>query len=109
MAVNVGTGKPISLIELAEILIELFGSKLRPYVSGEYRKGDVRHCYTDIQRMHRLLNFKPTINLRGGLTELMVWAKTHRWEAADLFNKPWMSSGKEDLPPIYSRLKEKQS
>jgi len=87
MTVNVGTGKPLSIRKLAEILIELYGIKLQPYISSKYRKGDIRHCYADTQRMHKLLNFKPTTNLRDGLTELTEWAKTHRWEAADLFNR----------------------
>jgi len=87
MAVNVGTGKPISIIDLAGILIDLYGTKHQPYISGKYRKGDIRHCYADTQTMHRLLNFKPTTNLRNGLTELTEWAKAHRWGAIDLFDK----------------------
>ena len=87
MTVNVGTGNPISIRKLAETLIELYGIKLQPYISGKYRKGDIRHCYADIEKMHKLLNFKPTINLRDGLTELTEWAKAHRWGAVDLFDK----------------------
>jgi len=87
MSVNVGTGKPISIRKLAETLIELYGIKLRPFISGKYRKGDIRHCYADIERMNKLLNFKPTKNLRDGLTELSEWAKAHRWGAMDLFDK----------------------
>ena len=87
MTVNVGTGKPLSIRKLAEILIELYGNKLQPYISRKYRKGDIRHCYADTQRMHKLLNFKPTTNLRDGLTELTEWAKAHRWGAIDLFDK----------------------
>jgi len=87
MAVNVGTGKPISIRKLAEILMELYGIKLQPYISSRYRKGDIRHCYADTQRMHKLLNFKPTTNLRDGLTELTEWAKANRWGAIDLFDK----------------------
>ena len=34
-----------------------------------------------------LLNFKPTITLEDGLTELAEWAKTHGWGAMDLFEK----------------------
>ena len=87
MAVNVGTEKPVSIKKLAETLIELYGTKLQPYISGEYRKGDIRHCYANAQRMQKLLNFKPTISLRDGLTELTKWAKRHGWASIDLFNK----------------------
>jgi len=87
MTVNVGTGKSVSIIKLAEMLMELYGTMLQPYISGRYRKGDIRHCYAETQRTRELLNFKPTINLRDGLVELAEWAKTNRWGAVDLFNK----------------------
>jgi len=60
---------------------------LKPYISNEYRKGDIRHCYADTQRARKLLNFEPTISLEDGLTELAGWAKTHDWGAVDLFEK----------------------
>lgn len=54
MAVNVGTGKPLSIRKLAEILIELYGTKLQPYISGKKRKGDIRHCYAGSGRDLRI-------------------------------------------------------
>ena len=60
---------------------------IKPYISNEYRKGDIRHCYADTQRAQKLLNFKPTITLEYGLTELASWTKTHHWGAIDLFEK----------------------
>lgn len=87
-AVNIGTGKPISIGELAEILTKLFDrSNLRSYISNEYRKGDVRHCYADIHMARELLSYEPSISLEDGLTELVGWAKTHGWGATDLFDK----------------------
>ena len=87
-AINIGTGKPISIKELAETLTKLYNKpNLKPYISNEYRKGDIRHCYADIERARKLLNFKPTISLEDGLTELAEWAKTHDWGGIDLFEK----------------------
>jgi len=85
--VNIGTGKPISIVKLAETLIEVYEAKLKPYISSRYRKGDVRHCYADIQRAERLLNFKAKISLKEGLGELAEWAKLHGWISIDLFQK----------------------
>jgi len=87
MTVNVGTGKPVSIKKLTKILVKLYGAKLQPYISSKYRKGDIRHCYANTQKMHKLLNFKPTTNLRDGLTELTGWAKAHKWAATGLFDK----------------------
>ena len=87
-AINIGTGKPISIKNLAETLIRLYNkSNLQPYVSNEYRKGDIRHCYADIQKAHKLLDYEPTVSPEDGLNELVEWAKTHGWGAVDLFDK----------------------
>jgi dTDP-L-rhamnose 4-epimerase len=85
-AINIGTGKPLSIKNLAKILIKLYNKpNLKPYISNEYRKGDIRHCYADITRAKRLMNFKPTVTMKEGLTELAEWAKTQGWETIDLF------------------------
>jgi len=38
-------------------------------------------CYADANKTQKLLNFKSTITLENGLTELASWAKTHEWGA----------------------------
>ena len=97
-AINIGTGKPISIVELAETLIKLYNKpKLKLYVSNEYRKGDIRHCYADTTKAQKFLNFKPTTTLHEGLTELAGWAKTHGWDAIDLFEKALQELKEKDL------------
>jgi len=87
-AINIGTGKPITIKKLAETLTKLYKKPtLKPYISNEYRKGDIRHCYANIQKARKLLNFEPSISLEEGLTELAEWAETHGWGATDLFEK----------------------
>lgn len=87
-AINIGTGKPISIKNLAETLTKLYNKpNLKPQISNEYRKGDIRHCYADITKAQKLLNFQQGITLGEGLTELSLWAKTHGWGAKDLFEK----------------------
>ncbi|MEM3573405.1 MAG: GDP-mannose 4,6-dehydratase [Nitrososphaeria archaeon] len=63
MPINVGSGKPTSIIKLAETLIRLYGKNMKPYVSYRYRKGDVRHCYADITRAKLLLGYEPSIGM----------------------------------------------
>jgi len=87
-AINIGTGKPITIKNLAETLTKVYNKpNLKPYISNEYRKGDIRHCYADITKAQKLLDFQPTITLKDGLNELASWAKTHGWDAVDLFEK----------------------
>ncbi|PUA32115.1 MAG: hypothetical protein B9J98_04500 [Candidatus Terraquivivens tikiterensis] len=63
------------------------GGKARPYVSGKFRKGDVRHCYADTSNAERLLGFRAERDLRSGLSELAEWGRLHGWSAVDLFEK----------------------
>lgn len=86
-AINVGTGKPITIKGLAEKLIKLYGKRLKPLLSSEYRKGDIRHCYADIEKGRKLLNFKATTEISEGLMELSGWAASNNWGSAESFDK----------------------
>jgi dTDP-L-rhamnose 4-epimerase len=97
MPINVGTGRSISILEIARTLIELYGKELQPVISQEFRKGDIRHCYPDITRAERLLGFKPEIQLREGLTELSAWAGEHGWGSVDLFDRALSELKKREL------------
>lgn len=87
MAVNIGSGKSISITKLADLLTEVYETETKPYVSQRYRKGDIRHCYADIKRARELLDYKPSMNIKEALMELAGWAKDHKWGAIDLFEK----------------------
>jgi dTDP-L-rhamnose 4-epimerase len=87
MAVNIGTGRPISINELAEKLIELYGADVDPIISRKYREGDIRHAYADITTARRYLGYEPKISLDEGMRDLTEWAKAHGWAAKDLFDK----------------------
>jgi dTDP-L-rhamnose 4-epimerase len=87
MAINIGSGKPISIVELAELLVEIYDANVEPYISHRYRKGDIRHCYADITRAKNCLDYTPTVPLSEGLGELADWARKQGWGATDLFDK----------------------
>lgn len=86
-AINIGTGRPTSIKGFADILIELYGSNVKRVVSERYRKGDIRHCYADIERAKDLLGFDASYMLKDGLSELVPWAREHDWGKADAFDK----------------------
>lgn len=92
---NVGTGRPISILELAERLIALTGAKLKPKVLGTFRRGDVRHCYADLSRIREKLGFEPQVALDDGLRELIGWGGTVR--AVDRFERAHAELAKRGL------------
>jgi dTDP-L-rhamnose 4-epimerase len=74
--VNIGSGFPTRLIDLAETLRGAWGSTSTMTVSGDFRVGDIRHNWSD----NRLLNtylpgWQPT-PLSIGLEKFVEWART---------------------------------
>lgn len=63
---NIGSGKRISINELASRIIELCGKEVKP-VYTEPRAGDVRHSLADISKARKILGWKPRYSLEEGL------------------------------------------
>ena len=75
-AVNVGTGKAVSILHVAQVLLALYGSDLRPSIEHRFRAGDVRHCFADISLARRLLSYEPKVSFDEGMRELVDWGRT---------------------------------
>lgn len=82
---NIGSGKPVSIKKVAEILSALLKKNIKPKVSGEFRKNDIRNCFADISKVNKLLGWKPKVSLEEGMGELIVWSEKE--ESIDLFQK----------------------
>lgn len=68
-AVNVCSGRPISILEVATALCEARDSSASPMVTGQYRSGDVRHIVADPTRAADVLDFRASVDPRAGLRE----------------------------------------
>jgi len=78
---NVGSGKPVSIAGIAELLIRLLAVKgIKPDITFGFRKGDVRHCYADTSRIKNALGFTPKVPFEEGMKKLIRWSKTARSE-----------------------------
>ena len=77
-AVNVATGSRVRVLDLARSLASALGSELEPEVTGEYRAGDIRHCFADTSRARELLGFEAKVELAEGLPELAEWVASRR-------------------------------
>jgi len=47
------TGKQITVNDIARNLITLSNAKMNPEIVNKYRKGDIRHCYSDITKIKK--------------------------------------------------------
>ncbi len=69
---NIAYGQRISILELAEEIIALTGSKSK-IVFKEKRKGDIRHSLADISYAAECLGYRPKFHLEMGLAETIPW------------------------------------
>jgi UDP-glucose 4-epimerase len=77
---NIGATEPISLRDLAELLIELAGSgsyRLLPF-PPERKAIDIGSIYVDDRKIGRVLKWQPRIDLRDGLTRTVDFYRAHR-------------------------------
>lgn len=71
---NLGSGNPTTVIELVRELLGASNFDVPVRVTGQFRVGDIRHCYADINEAKRLLGFHPTLSLTEGLARFCNWA-----------------------------------
>jgi dTDP-L-rhamnose 4-epimerase len=85
-AVNVGSGRSASVLEIADELARVLGKEIEPEVVGKFRAGDIRHCFADVSLARETLGFEAEISLEEGLRSLADWlegeAATDRFEDA---------------------------
>jgi len=70
---NIGAGSPISLTDLAKLMLKLTNKNNLKIVYSVPRPGDILHSYADISKAKRLLKFEPKYNQEQGLLEYFRW------------------------------------
>lgn len=72
---NVGSGNQYTINEIAKKLAKVMSVDIHPEITGKYRVGDIRHCFSDNSKMTAILGFSPQVNFEEGLAELSEWLK----------------------------------
>lgn len=71
---NVGSGRSYGIREVADLMARVLDKgHLEPEITGEYRVGDIRHCFADISKARAILGYEPRVPLEEGLAELAAW------------------------------------
>lgn len=73
-SLNVGLGEAESVMSLADKIKSFYNSKSEIKITGEYRKGDIRHNRADIEQLLSVLKFKPKISTKEGVKRFLNWA-----------------------------------
>lgn len=72
-AFNVGSGRAVTVREVAQTLAGVLGTDVEAQVTGKFRVGDIRHCFADISRAREVLGYEPRVTFEAGMQELVAW------------------------------------
>ena len=74
---NIGTGNSVTLLDLLSVIRELYSEKTGKVAPegtfAPFREGDIRYSKADISKAEKMLNYKPTYDLREGLDRTIDW------------------------------------
>ncbi len=74
--VNIGSGRRYSVAEVARLTARALGRPdIEPEITGQYRVGDIRHCFADVSLARETLAFEPQTPLEDGIVELAEWVR----------------------------------
>lgn len=71
-SINLGSGKPVSVLELVKTFIKVTGVSLN-YSIGPRRAGDIEKVFADPAKSLRLLNWKTTLSTEDALRDAWNW------------------------------------
>ena len=71
---NIGSGQCYRVQDIAEQMAQILGKEnIKPEITGQYRVGDIRHCFADVSAAKTVLGYEPSVALGDGLAELAAW------------------------------------
>jgi len=79
-AVNLGTGRPTSVAQVAQVISAGMGLEIEPVLNQQYRAGDIRHCFADPTQARELLGFEAATTFEDGMSELVEWLQDQEAE-----------------------------
>lgn len=77
---NVGSGIPTDVITVASELMKNYKISVPLTISGNFRLGDIRHNYADLNKISTTLGFKPLYSFEEGIKIFSEWVLTQKIE-----------------------------
>jgi dTDP-L-rhamnose 4-epimerase len=75
LPVNVGSGRGVSIREIAETISNALEVEIAPEVNDEFRPGEMRHLTSDTTRV-RAAGYEPHVDLPEGIQRYIDWIRT---------------------------------
>jgi len=74
VAVNVGTGRALSVIEVSEAVRDGLHGDVPLEIKGRFRSGDIRHCFANASLAEKTIGFKAETSFEVGLPYFLDWS-----------------------------------
>ncbi len=74
-AFNVGADRPIDVLTVAKTLNNYYNGEIKINITGNYRIGDIRHNYADLERSKKILKYSPKYTFDDGISIFCEWVK----------------------------------
>src|SRR3989440_3619291 len=84
LPVNVGSGKGVTVREIAQRVSDALGIKIAPEVNGEFRPGEMRHLISGTDTIGAV-GYVPQVGLEEGLRRYLDWIRSQS-DVRDYFN-----------------------
>ena len=80
-AFNLGTEKPTSVKDLAELIIRVSGNdgKFKPVILGKTIPGEIDAQYLSSRKARERLGWSPKVDLEEGLKSTIEWHRENKW------------------------------
>ena len=75
---NVGSGNPVSVINIADKLIKAYNSNTKFKITGKFRLGDIRHNYADLRYITSTLGYEPKVSIDEGIQNFTRWVSSQK-------------------------------
>ena len=85
LPVNVGSGKAVSVRELAQRVSDALKIKIAPEINGEFRPGEMRHLISGTERI-QAAGYVPKVDLEEGLGRYLDWIRSQS-DVRDYFSE----------------------
>jgi dTDP-L-rhamnose 4-epimerase len=73
--VNIGSGRPTTVREMARLVGEALGTPIEPIARGEFRPGEMRYLTSDI-RLAQSAGYEPRVDLADGIRRYVDWIRS---------------------------------
>lgn len=75
---NIGTGISTDVLTVAQTLSKHYGIEVPLKVTGNYRLGDIRHNYADINLAKTILGYQPKWTFDAGIKQFTEWVNRQK-------------------------------